>query len=873
MDAHYLSRRLFGGDKKGIKIMKKPQRNGSVGFKHSYLAWFISCQLAATLGIIGIGVANAEEYFSPALLEIDNPMQGNADLSIFEKSGNQPPGVYRVDIYLNGTMITTQDIDFSLSTDAAGNQSLQPCLNAEMLRELGVKVALYPNISVTKECVNLSQDIPQASARFDFEQQRLDISLPQASLNLQARGYVSPEKWDSGIPALLMNYNFTGANQQAENNKKQDSENYYLNLRTGINLADWRLRNYSTWSRDSEGSNRWKSINTYLQRDIKVLKSQLVLGDSTSPSEVFDSVSFRGAQLASDDDMLPDSMKGYSPVVRGIARSNAQVTIRQNGYVIYQSYVAPGPFNISDLYPTSGSGDLQVTIKEADGSEQNLVVPFAAVPVLQREGRLKYSLTSGQYRSYNSDTEKTVFSQATAIYGMRYGATAYGGIQTASKYQALVAGLGQNLGRIGALSADVTQAWTTQQDTPKTSGQSYRLRYGKSFVDTGTNFSIASYRYSTAGFYTLQEALDSYNKGNSNTTDQKKNRFELTMSQNLWDQGGAISLSLVKERYWNNNRSTESVGVGYNNTWSGMSYGLNYTYNKHGTDSYGSRTLYTDQVFALNVSVPLNKWLPGGYATYGMSGSKKGNTTQNLGLSGTALADDNLNYNLSQGYGSEGQGNSGSAAIDYKGGKGELNLGYSYDKNQRRLNYGLEGGVIAHENGLTLSQPLSETMVLVKAPGAGDVRVTGNSGVKTDGRGYAVVPYATPYRNNQIVLDTQTLPDDVDITMSSTSVIPARGAVVRADFNPRVGQRVLMTLTRSNGAPVPFGAMVSDLNHKGYSGNIVGDDGQVYLTGMSESGRLGVKWGNASSQYCEVNYRLPESIEATSIELLKGECR
>jgi len=345
------------------------------------------------------------------------------------------------------------------------------------------------------------------------------------------------------------------------------------------------------------------------------------------------------------------------------------------------------------------------------------------------------------------------------------------------------------------------------------------------------------------------------------------------MSQNLWDQGGAISLSLVKERYWNNNRSTESVGVGYNNTWSGISYGLNYTYNKNGTDSYGSRTLYTDQVFALNVSVPLNKWLPGGYATYGMSGSKKGNTTQNLGLSGTALADDNLNYNLSQGYGSEGQGNSGSAAIDYKGGKGELNLGYSYDKNQRRLNYGLEGGVIGHENGLTLSQPLSETMVLVKAPGAGDVRVTGNSGVKTDGRGYAVVPYATPYRNNQIVLDTQTLPDDVDITMSSTSVIPARGAVVRADFNPRVGQRVLMTLTRSNGAPVPFGAMVSDLNHKGYSGNIVGDDGQVYLTGMSESGRLGVKWGNASSQYCEVNYRLPESIEATSIELLKGECR
>jgi hypothetical protein len=40
--------------------------------------------------------------------------------------------------------------------------------------------------------------------------------------------------------------------------------------------------------------------------------------------------------------MLPDSQKGYAPVVRGIARTNAQVVVRQNGYIIYQTYVAPG---------------------------------------------------------------------------------------------------------------------------------------------------------------------------------------------------------------------------------------------------------------------------------------------------------------------------------------------------------------------------------------------------------------------------------------------------------------------------------------------------------------------------------------------------
>lgn len=39
----------------------------------------------------GTGAVNAAEYFNPALLEIDNPVQGNADLSIFEDGDLQAP--------------------------------------------------------------------------------------------------------------------------------------------------------------------------------------------------------------------------------------------------------------------------------------------------------------------------------------------------------------------------------------------------------------------------------------------------------------------------------------------------------------------------------------------------------------------------------------------------------------------------------------------------------------------------------------------------------------------------------------------------------------------------------------------------------------
>jgi len=626
------------------------------------------------------------------------------------------------------------------------------------------------------------------------------------------------------------------------------------------------------WNQYSGGASSWRSINTYLQRDVVALQSRLTLGDSTTSSDVFDSVQFRGGQLASEDELLPDSLKGYSPVVRGIARTNAQIVIRQNGYVIYQSYVPPGAFEITDLYPTGGSGDLNVSVREADGQEQNFVVPYAVVPVLQREGRFKYSLTSGKYRAYGGGVDERPFSQLTGIYGLPWGATLYGGVQAASKYQSLALGWGQNLGAMGALSADVTQAWTKTQTQPKEQGQSWRLRYGKNFIETGTNFSLASYRYSTRGFYTLQEALESYGGNRAIYNDHKKSRAELTLSQNLGAEGGSLSLSLFNEDYWNDNRRSQSASVSYNNSWQSVSYGLNYTFSQNGYDSNGNRAAVRDHIVAFNVSVPLGSLLPGGYATYGMNASRNGATSNNLGLSGTALEGNNLNYSISQGYTGRGVGANGNIQADYKGSLAELNLGYGYDRHRQQVNYGIQGGVLVHQNGITLSQPLGDTVALVQAPGAAGVNVLNQTGVSTDWRGYAVVPYLTPYRRNIVGLDGDSFAEDVDMTMSSQTVIPTRGAVVRANFNPNVGLRVLMTLLTRGGSPVPFGATVSAVGGASENAGIVGDGGQVYLAGMAESGQLQVKWGNGADRQCQVNYRLANQSESGGIRLVNEQC-
>ena len=42
--------------------------------------------------------------------------------------------------------------------------------------------------------------------------------------------------------------------------------------------------------------------------------------------------------------MFPDGMRSYAPEIRGVAQSNALVTVRQGSNIIYQTTVPPGPF-------------------------------------------------------------------------------------------------------------------------------------------------------------------------------------------------------------------------------------------------------------------------------------------------------------------------------------------------------------------------------------------------------------------------------------------------------------------------------------------------------------------------------------------------
>ncbi len=131
----------------------------------------------------------------------------------------------------------------------------------------------------------------------------------------------------------------------------------------------------------------------------------------------------------SDDEMLPDSQRGFAPTIRGVAHSNAKVTVSQHGYVIYETFVSPGrsPSAISPHLAerrSGGEGDRE----QWRGAYLYPALFRGAIYAARRARQIQFSV--GRYHSGES-VRSPEFLQGTLFYGLTAGFTLYGGTQLA----------------------------------------------------------------------------------------------------------------------------------------------------------------------------------------------------------------------------------------------------------------------------------------------------------------------------------------------------------------------------------------------------------------------------------------------------------
>ncbi len=502
------------------------------------------------------------------------------DLQKYQYGNPLHAGQYRSTLSVNG-----RDLGEETFVIQEHDGQLEPCISPSLFDALQLKDAQWPTAAT---CLRFSQIDKAIGWEYDSGENVLRVNMPQALLQPHYRGAVNLKKVDSGVPAAVLRYQ---ANSYQSIVNGDSSSHHYLGLDASLRAFGWRLHHQSSYQAQ-EGNTHWDSIATWAERSVVNWASTLRLGQGWTDGTFFDSVSFIGGRLATDVRMLPGSRRGFAPSVSGVARTNARVTVTQNGALLYEATVPPGKFTFDDLYPTNAGGDLQVTIHEADGSQDTFTVPYATLPGLVRAGAVYYDLSLG-YLDEDGIAGRPGFGEATLQYGFNDYISGYTGANATTDYYSTLVGSAFNT-YWGALAVDLSRSAAKGREHGWQEGYRWRVSASKSF--TSDTRMLLSMSHSNDGNYrSIRDAAWEHDRHPNDW--REMTRYSATLSQ----QAGSGSLSFngiwsedVRHHRW------RSYQLGYANRYGQLNY---YLYAQQSQDIHHRN----NQVVGVSFSLPFGQ--------------------------------------------------------------------------------------------------------------------------------------------------------------------------------------------------------------------------------------------------------------------------
>ncbi|HGB9919412.1 TPA: fimbria/pilus outer membrane usher protein [Escherichia coli] len=768
--------------------------------------------------------------YNPSFLYLsDGEHSKDVDINSVINNSGIAPGVYCVDIFINNEGVEyNKDIEFKVN----GGDVFASLSNKDLTR-WGVN-ALFLNKNKEDRIGNI---INGATEKFDVNKKRLYITIPQAYLKENSWFNTPPGAWDTGIPSLLTSYYYTA---QKNNLGDKILRSDFLLLKNTLNLGGWQARYDGSFIRNTDGNNKWDLNYAYIQRDFDFLQgSTFSFGRNVLSGDLFDPFIFEGVQIHSEDKMLKPNLRNYGPLIKGVAYSNAVVSVKQFGSIIYQVNVPPGIFELNDFTAPS-AGEVQVEIKEENGSIRKYNQNIASVPIFQRAGRFRYNFGLGKYYSPYKKVDGSEFITGSGIVGLP-SFTIYNGALISDKYWSAVLGIGGLFDQVGAISFDVTNTLAHYDHDKRKSGYIFSTRYNKSLDNMSID--IVSKKHVNEYSTSFDEYQNDTEKNNSSYRIKQEDSVSLMHDFTSMDWG-QLTLSANRTDYWK--RKTEYYISG--------NYSMPLKYANIGISLNMLSSTSNDKSITLSLDVPLRNISP---QYNGHLSSRyvvnKSNSGGQLSFNSSIL-NDSLNYNITR-YSYNNENYFGANAV-YKTQIAEFKGGYSHQGDSSRLTYGAAGGIAIHQMGITLSKNLSSdnAYALVQTKNVNNVSIKNRNNISTDMFGFAVIPNLIPYQENSISLDVNSVANDVEFKRTNAKVVPTKGALVYLPFSANIGKKALFTLYDKNKKAIPLGAIVTTNKDGEVISGIVADQGQVYLSGLSDHGEINVTWNK--EQTCTYKYSL-----------------
>lgn len=753
----------------------------------------------ASNGLVSIplmNIAKAEEFNTTFLA-------GEKISNVWKNNGQSvASGIYDIELSINGIWAGTLPIKINDS-------------------KFYLKVADFNNLPIVvpqkikdsvQEWFCITDVYDGVKTQFNSGRMKLDITIPQAYILKQDKNWIAPEQWDRGISALYTNYN---ANYYKTWQKDEQKENFYASLNSGVNILGFHLIDNSTWQKNEYYSNGHLINNTrYIERPVEELKSIIRYGKTYTESPWFDSFKYNGLSVTQEKRMYPDAYNVYMPVVEGTATTASVVKVYQNGNIIYQTNVPPGPFAIRDLMPTGSRSNLNVIVENNGHLAESFTVPFTSISDMLRADTAEWYFSTGD-TDIDGVEQQERFFEGSIAYGLNNYLTTYGGWILSKDYQSLLGGVALAIPFLGSFSFDTENANSEVGPDEHYHGQRYKLSYSRYF-STKTNLTLAAYYYNTDNYLSYSDQVkmnDLALRGLSTESySRSKQSFNIHLQQPLPDGFGNLALDGYWKRYWNSDKASNQYSI----TWSGIYQGATLSVSGRKTeyientiqnyyDDSNDKHSRSQNSVDLSISIPFDAFEHKALYTSRMSlKDGKFNSIDNTVSGSTKTLDYNLTTSLAN---HNSESSSVSSYVAFSPEYAKMRVSATKSGEYKQLSIGANGSALLSQHGLLTSNQTGNTFVIIEAPGAKNAMINSNERQVTNNQGKVLIPSAVSYRLNNYRLDIDVNQEnDTEVMDNISHIVPYKGSVTYLRYKTDTRHVFTLDVTAVDHHPLPFGA-------------------------------------------------------------------
>lgn len=619
-----------------------------------------------------------------------------------------------------------------------------------------------------------------------------------------------------------------------------------LPFEAGININERLFYSGFSYAK-SPGDTKFSRLFSNLTFDDVDGPRRVVIGDYAASSGTLGSGgNFGGVSITRNFALTPYFVTTPTLGLKGMAQTPSEVQVYVNGMLVRSEKLSPGKFEFQNINAT-GSGDVELVIKDAYGKEDRVKMPFYLSSSILKPGVQDYAYSLGAKRQHLGQ-ENFSYKEPTFVGFHRVGLTDNftAGLRAEMDKDTINAGasVAALLGRVGAVDA----AAAVSKDVG-------RRGYGGTLNYSFTDKNGFSARFSASGF----------SRGYANltqpTTAQNKMRTSRNASLSYNHQAlGSISASYTQTDYFNQPAKSRTSIFYSRRLFKDVSLYVSGGRSK-------ADTVMRDLFVGFN-------FLFGQQTSAGINRQRQDDqVTDSVSLQSNAPTGIGSGYRFNANRQQDSGKVDANGSYQYKGTHGIASADIWHSDGQNRYTLNESGGIAFINQSFYLSRPIYDSFALVKVGAIENVRVS-NSSQKigtTDKNGEVLVSNLISNYDNELSIDDQDIPVNYDISEVRKNVSTSyRGAgIINFDTAKLQGFGGLFSVTEKGvKQPAEYWGIEISQPDKTVTA-VIGKAGEFYLENLA-SGQLSARLFLGDKE-CRFDIEIPAS-DAIMIDMGEVNC-